>query len=41
MIKEHGGKGGGNKTFASGGLVGTGSADAILEKGRFLLGKST
>jgi len=37
VIDEHGGKGGGNKTFASGGLGGTGSAGSILEKGRALL----
>ncbi len=37
VINEHGGKGGGNKTFASGGLGGTGSAGPILEKGRALL----
>ena len=40
IINEHGGKGGGNKTFASGGIAGTGSADAMLEKGRSLLGKT-
>jgi alanyl-tRNA synthetase len=33
IISELGGKGGGNKTFASGGLAGTGSADALLERG--------
>jgi alanyl-tRNA synthetase len=40
IINEHGGKGGGNKTFASGGLSGTGSADAMLEKGRSLFFKT-
>ena len=37
VIDEHGGKGGGNKTFASGGLGGTGWAGSMLEKGRALL----
>jgi alanyl-tRNA synthetase len=40
MIKEHGGKGGGNKTFASGGFSDIGSAESMLERGRDLIDKT-
>ena len=40
MIKEHGGKGGGNKTFASGGCGDIGSAESMLEQGRDLINKT-
>jgi alanyl-tRNA synthetase len=37
LLRDHGGKGGGNKTFASGGVNGTGMAADLLDRSRALV----